>query len=153
MRSKITHRFIKSTAVPKSLPAKLFLKHKSRTFDRHTTYEAQAKWQRRITMQSSRGAFPSPRYSPPGEQCLHCHEHTVANPPNRGDAHPHVTNCPAVHKGFKTLDEARAFMKENKVFTPKEVIRQIALCTTSQKCGKVYYAIANGADVGIREDW
>ncbi len=33
----------------------------------------------------------------------------------RGDAHPRVTGCPAVHKSFFTIEEARAFIEDWKL--------------------------------------
>lgn len=72
---------------------------------------------------------------------------------DRGDVHPRVTGCPAKHKSFFTIDEAREFMRENGVFQYKEIIKSTALDTTPERDSMVYYAVAHGAKPGIRAAW
>jgi hypothetical protein len=72
---------------------------------------------------------------------------------DRGDAHPRVTGCPATHAAFTTLVEARAYMSENGVVEPKEVIKDGAGDTTPILNGRVFYAVAYGNRPGIYEDW
>ena len=75
-----------------------------------------------------------------------------ANSFGRGDAHPRVTGCHAVHKAFRTIVDARAYMEKNKIFNFKEVIKSRE-DTTPEVDTAAYYAVAHGAKPGIHEKW
>jgi hypothetical protein len=53
----------------------------------------------------------------------------------RGDAHPRVIGCTAEFKGFVSIQ------------------KDTALETTPERKDKAYYAVAHGANPGIREFW
>lgn len=72
----------------------------------------------------------------------------------RGDAHPRVTGCKAVMKGFTSIEEARQYMKEKGVSECKEVIKETALNTTPTNNSRAYYAVAYGSvRPGIKSFW
>ena len=73
-----------------------------------------------------------------------------ANYSDRGDAHPRVTNCPAVHEAFFTIGEAREYMMRKGVPECKGVVKAAALDTTPERSSMAYYAVAHGANPGIR---
>jgi len=65
-----------------------------------------------------------------------------------GDAHPRVTGCTSVFKGFVTIEEAREHMKKNGVMNPKEIIKDGAGSTTPRCGSDAFYAVANGRQPG-----
>lgn len=71
----------------------------------------------------------------------------------RGDAHPRVTGCKAVFKGFVSIQEARDYMERQGFMGCKEIIKDTALETTPARNSMAYYAVAHGANPGIREVW
>lgn len=72
---------------------------------------------------------------------------------DRGDAHPRVTGCDAVHKGFSTLMKAREYMSKKGVADPKVVIKHGAGETTLILNGDGFYAVAHGKRPGIRQEF
>ena len=52
---------------------------------------------------------------------------------------------------FSIDEEAREYMTRKEVLEYKEVIKNTALDTTPERCSTVYYAVAHGANPGIRE--
>ncbi|KAL1868930.1 hypothetical protein Daus18300_005766 [Diaporthe australafricana] len=66
-----------------------------------------------------------------------------------GDAHPRVTGCESIHKGFPTIEEARNYMFENRVPKPKEDLKEGAGETTPIPNSLYYYAVASGDKPGI----
>ncbi|CAI6226428.1 unnamed protein product [Periconia digitata] len=63
-----------------------------------------------------------------------------------GDAHPRVTGCEAVMKGFASIEKARQYMKELGISECKEVIKETALNTTPANNDTAYYAVAYGSE-------
>ena len=64
-----------------------------------------------------------------------------------------MTGCPSVHKGFSTIEDARAYMKRNGVTKPKEVIKDGAGDTTPLRDREAFYAVAHGKQPGIYSYW
>ena len=75
-----------------------------------------------------------------------------ANYFDRGDAHPRVTGCPAVHEAFHTIEDARLYMMKKGIYKPKEVIKSTA-DTTPERNSTAHYAVAHRANPGIRRVW
>ncbi|KAF2177345.1 hypothetical protein K469DRAFT_603390, partial [Zopfia rhizophila CBS 207.26] len=69
-----------------------------------------------------------------------------------GDAHPRAIGCPAKHGAFVTIEEVREYMMKKGVSKWKEVIKSTA-DTTPEGDSMGFYAVANGANPGIREVW
>ncbi|KAF1850581.1 uncharacterized protein K460DRAFT_412268 [Cucurbitaria berberidis CBS 394.84] len=70
-----------------------------------------------------------------------------------GDAHPRVTGCKAEFKGFVSIQEARDYMERKGFAGWKEIIKDTALETTPARNSMAYYAVAHGANPGIRDFW
>ena len=68
---------------------------------------------------------------------------------DRGDAHPRVTGCAAVHKSFATIEEAREYMKEKEELNWTEIIKDGAGSTTPRWGSYAFYAVANGRNPGV----
>jgi viroplasmin and RNaseH domain-containing protein len=75
-----------------------------------------------------------------------------ANYFDREDAHPRVTGRLAEHKAFHTIEDARVYMMGMGISKCKEVIQSTA-DTTPEKNNMAYYAVAHGANPGIRKVW
>jgi viroplasmin and RNaseH domain-containing protein len=71
----------------------------------------------------------------------------------RGDAHPRVIGCTAEFKRFVSIQKARDYMEQKGIVGYKEIIKDTALETTPERKDKAYYAVAHGANPGIREFW
>ena len=76
-------------------------------------------------------------------------EATGPNNFDRGDAHPRVTGCRAVHEAFHTIEDARIYMIGKGASETKEVIKSTE-DTTPERNSMAYYAVAYGANPGIR---
>ncbi|CAI9629792.1 unnamed protein product [Alternaria burnsii] len=70
-----------------------------------------------------------------------------------GHAHPRVTDCENLYKSFRSIEEARDYMKQNGCAKFEEIIEDTALDTTATKHDTAYYAVANGAKPGIYNVW
>jgi hypothetical protein len=64
-----------------------------------------------------------------------------------------VTGCHAVHGAFYTIEKAREYMMKKGASKCKEVIKTMALDTTPEKSSVGFYAVAYGANLGIRREW
>ncbi|CCF42886.1 hypothetical protein CH063_02943 [Colletotrichum higginsianum] len=70
-----------------------------------------------------------------------------------GDAHPRVTGCNAVFKGFSSLQEPLDYMERLNVLAPRQVIKEGAGAFTPDGKSDGYYAVANGRNPGIYQYW
>ncbi|KZL87252.1 ribonuclease h1 [Colletotrichum incanum] len=70
-----------------------------------------------------------------------------------GDAHPRVTGCSAVFKGFSSLQKALNYMEDLEVLAPRRVIKEGAGASTPDGKSDGYYAVANGKNPGIYQYW
>ena len=64
-----------------------------------------------------------------------------------------MTGCPSEHKGFFTIEDARAYMNRHGVTKPKEVIKDGAGDTTPLRDREAFYAVAHGKQPGIYSYW
>jgi len=71
----------------------------------------------------------------------------------RGDVHPRVTGCVAEYKGFISIQDARDYMERKGFAGCQEIIKDTALETTPTRNNMAYYAVAHGANPGIRRVW
>ncbi|KAK1622344.1 hypothetical protein BDP81DRAFT_441497 [Colletotrichum phormii] len=69
------------------------------------------------------------------------------------DAHPRVTGCSAVFKGFSSLQKALDYMEGLKVLAPRRMIREGAEASTPDGKSDGYYAVANGRNPGVYQYW
>lgn len=70
-----------------------------------------------------------------------------------GDAHPRVTGCASTFKGFRTLEESRAYLNENGASEHQEIIKNGAGETTPIWNSEGFYAVAYGGRPGIYNYW
>lgn len=64
-----------------------------------------------------------------------------------------MTGCSAQHGAFLTLEDAREYMKMNKVAVPQEVIKDGAGETAPMWDSEAFYAVAHGRQPGIYPYW
>ena len=64
-----------------------------------------------------------------------------------------MIGCPSIYEGFVTLEEAQAYMSQNKVTEPREVIKEGAGETRPLCKRDTFYAVAYGKRPGIYTDW